>query len=97
MSELETLAAIVHASAAAIHGVGVVRGELSPSLCGAAVVLHGLAIAYNARRGNLADAMAHGAGVLAARSRNRALHAALSVYDGLAAIDHARCAMRSVN
>lgn len=73
---------------------GVMVGELSPPLGGAVMALHGLAVAYNLRRKNFADAAAHISGVLVARSRNRALHAALSVYDSLSAIDHARCARK---
>lgn len=87
--ELDVLAAVVHAGAVSIHGYGAWRGHLSPHLAGAAIALHGLSLAYNVPRGNWFDSLAHVAGIFAALSGDRAAHATMVVYDGVAASKHA--------
>ena len=92
--ELDFLAALVHGAAAASHLRGAVRGQVPREHAGAAVTLHVLGLAYNARREQWLDAAAHLFAIAITSRRSRFAHLAIAAYDTAAALQHARATRR---
>lgn len=90
-AELERLAAGVHGAAAIDHARAAITGRISPEGRGRSRACHALGLAYNAPRGQWTDVAAHLLGLVA---KSRLEHAAVALYDALAAIHHARRSVR---
>lgn len=93
ITELERFAALAHFGMAVLHARAAITGRFADVERGAALALHGLALAYNWRRpDNRSDVAKHVAALAALIlcPDDRTLNTLAAVYDFHASMGHAR-------